>query len=116
MTVSATRRLYLTVDGEVTVEDDPAAAFLLAAVGDEIPAQYRDAAAAVGGGDSVPADHVADDLVDDTVPAEETLSSTGPPSPRSTVAEWQTYAASLGVDVTGLTKAQLIDAVEAAGQ
>jgi hypothetical protein len=115
MTVSATRRLYLTVDGEVTVEDDPAAAFLLAAVGDEIPAQYRDAAAAVGG-DTIPADQVVSDLVDDSVPVEETVSSSGVPSPRSTVAEWQTYAASVGVDVTGLTKAQLIDAVEAAGQ
>lgn len=35
------------------------------------------------------------------------------PSSRATVAEWQAYASSQGIDPEGMTKAELIDAVEA---
>lgn len=36
----AKHRLYIDADGKVVAEDDPAAAFLLAAEGDEIPEGY----------------------------------------------------------------------------
>lgn len=37
---TAKERLYRTIDGDVVLEGDPNAAFLLAAVGDEIPEGY----------------------------------------------------------------------------
>lgn len=39
---AATRRLYRTADDQVVGEGDPAARFLLAGVGDEIPDGYED--------------------------------------------------------------------------
>ena len=41
----ASQRLYVTADDEVVVEGDPDAAFLLCAVGDEIPDGYSEPAA-----------------------------------------------------------------------
>lgn len=46
MTV-ASQRLFRTVDGRVVPEGDPESAFLLAGVGDEIPAEFEHAAKAM---------------------------------------------------------------------
>jgi len=49
--VIAPQRLYLTSDSRVVGEGDPAAAFLLAAEGRDVPAGYVEAAAAYLNGD-----------------------------------------------------------------
>lgn len=100
----AAQRIYRTVDGDIVDEGDVRAAFLVAPEGDEVPVEYRDAVTEFLGG-VVEADDAADETESAAIPAI--------PSRRDPVATWQDYAHIVGIDPEGLTKAQLIDAIEA---
>jgi len=109
--MKATQRIYRTADGELVTEGDPRAAFLAVPQGDEVPVELIDAVEALNAveSDVEPDAETGDD--DDAGDAVDVV--TPPPSNLATVAEWQAYATLKGIDPEGLTKAELIDAVEA---